>query len=84
MYNLYLTNIDCSMHDLQESTDRLDGLDWSNSLGEADVGADGVFVPALSGVEARRVALVTRRVLFRKKQQVQVRRIDGCVGGGSG
>lgn len=44
---------------------------YKYSLGEADVGADGVFVPALSGVEAACVALVTRRVLPR------MTRIDG-------
>lgn len=38
-----------------------------HSLGEADVGADGVFVPALSGVEPGRVALVARGVLCRKE-----------------
>lgn len=35
------------------------------SLGEADVGADGVLVPALSGVVSGRVALVARGVLRR-------------------
>ena len=39
------------------------------SLGEADVGADGVLVPGLSGVVSGRVALVARRILCRKQHR---------------
>lgn len=48
-----------------ERNDRTAGC--LDSLGEADVGADGVFVPALSRVVSRCVALVARRVLSQKK-----------------
>lgn len=47
------------------------------SLGEADVGADGVFVPALSGVVSRRIALVSGGVLSRKETTAQ----GVCIGG---
>lgn len=38
------------------------------SLGEADVGADGVFVPPLSRVVAGGIALVTRAVLYQSER----------------
>ena len=60
-----LKNVFCALG----RTDRLITSTESkpHSLGEADVGADGVFVPALSGVVPGRVALVARGVLCRKE-----------------
>lgn len=56
-----------SFQGMQGKTDRR-----TYSLGEADVGADGVFVPALSGVVSGRVALVARGVLCRREHHVRI------------